>query len=382
MNTFDELQTTLDRQGIEAVLENLAAHLAAEKKYHDLFDVRLMQARHRHGLPVILTTGLDELAEDLRTRMEEAYLGACREIGQRLLEDGNVREAWMYLRPVGDKAPVAAALEKLPAEENYETIIEIALHEGVCPRLGFQMVLDHYGVCNAITMFDSEMQNKPRKDKQEVAALLVRRLHADLSASLRSDIERQKGSPAKEQTIAELVRDRDWLFAGDNYHIDTTHLAAVVRFALVLEDPQPLKLAVDLTEYGRRLSPSFQFKGEPPFEDAYPASALFFKASLGEAVEEALAYFRQQAEGQSVEEGGSGPAEVYISLLARVGRHEDAIEAAHKLLPPGTRTSGFAPSMLELARRGNVYQRLKEVCRLRGDLVSFAAGLVEEKLRG
>ena len=382
MNTFDDLQTTLDAQGVEAVFDKLAAQLAAEKKYHDLFDVRLMQARRKHGLPVILTTGLDDLPEDLRTRMEDAYLEACREIGGRLLADGNVREAWMYLRPVGDKAPVAAALAKLNAEEEYETIIELALHEGISPKLGFEMVLDHYGVCNAITMFDSEMQNKPRKDRQEVAAVLVRRLHADLLASLRSDIERQKGSPAKEQTIADLIRDRDWLFANDNYHIDTTHLSAVVRFALGVEDPAVLRLAADLTDYGRQLSPSFQFAGEAPFEDTYPASGLFFKALLGENVDEAIQYFREQAESRSVEESGPAPAEVYVSLLARVGRYDEAIEAASRLLPKGTRTTGFAPSMLEMARRGNVYGRLKEVCRDRDDVVSYAAGLVEEKLRG
>ena len=65
------------------------------------------------------------------------------------------------------------------------------------------------------------------------------------------------------------------------------------------------------------------------------------------------------------------------------GKYEFANDfRGSKLLPPGTRTSGFAPSMLELARRGNIYGRLKEVCRDRGDVVSFAAGLVEEKLRG
>ena len=37
-----------------------------------------------------------------------------------------------------------------------------------------------------------------------------------------------------------------------------------------------MELAWDLTEYGRRLGRQFQFAGEEPFVDAYPASGLFF----------------------------------------------------------------------------------------------------------
>jgi hypothetical protein len=375
--TFDELEAVLQSQGPDAVFETLAGRLRTERKYHELFDVRLMQARRRMGLPVVLNKSLDDLQEPMRTKMEEAYLAACKEVGGLLLEDGMLREAWMYLRPTGDKSAILAAIEKLPADEHYESIIEIALYEGVSPKLGFQLVLEHYGCCNAISTFDSEMQNRPRNERQEVAMLLVQHLHRDLMASLRSDISRQQGTPAKETTIADLVRDRDWLFENDNYHIDTSHLNSIVRFALLIDDPATLKLAVDLTEYGKRLSPQFQFRGEPPFDDAYPTSAMFFRALLGENVDEAVNYFQGRATSQPIEEVGTGPAEVYIDLLARLGRHADAIRAAAVLLPPGTRTAGFAPTLLELARTSGDYESLKEVSRERGDLVGFAAGLVE-----
>lgn len=377
---FDAVSTALANQGVEAATEELSQHLRQTEHYHELFDLRLLQARVKMGLPAILTKGLDDLEEPLRTQMEEAYLAACREVGHLFLSDGRVREAWMYLRPTGDKADVADALQKLkPDEENTEQIIEIALHEGVCPRLGFQLVLANYGTCNAISMFDAQMQNRPRADRQEVAALLVRHLHSDLVRSLRDEVTKKQGAAPAETTIAGLTADRDWLFDNNDYHIDTSHLASVVRFALNLDQSEELRLAVDLTEYGRRLSHLYQFAGQEPFVDTYPSHALFFKALLGDEVEKSLEYFRERATSLAGEQ--SAPAEVYVGLLSRLGRHAEAFDAAVKLLPSGARTSGFAPSLLELASLSQDYARLMEVSRERLDLLGFTMGLVEQHRR-
>lgn len=376
---FDELQTAVTQQGLDAGTARIAEHLRASEHYHELFDLRLLEARLRLGLPAILTKSLDDLEEPLRSQMEDEYLKACREVGRLFLQDGRVREAWMYLRPIGDHAEVAAALEKLaPDEEHAEQIIEVALHEGVCPRLGFELVLKNYGVCNAISMFDAQMHNRPRGDRQQVAGLLVRQLHGDLLRSLHDEIAKQQGKPPQEQTIAGLVAERDWLLDNNNYHIDTSHLAAVVRFALVIDDPADLRLAVDLTEYGRRLSPMYQFAGQEPFADTYPTHALFFRALLGENVDEAVDYFRQRAEQSAGTEQGAGPAEIYVGLLARLGRNAAAVDAAASLLT-NVRVSGFAPSLLELSQRAGDFRRLLEVSRERGDLVSFAMALAERQ---
>ena len=54
------------------------------------------------------------------------------------------------------------------------------------------------------------------------------------------------------------------------------------------------------------------------------------------------------------------------------------MEAAAKYLPAGTQTSGFAPSLNELAKATGSYVRMMEICRERGDVLGFAAGLVEK----
>lgn len=284
----------------------------------------------------------------------------------------------MYLRPVGDKTLVAEAMAKIePNDENLQDLIEIGLHEGVAPELGYRLVLKQYGTCNAITTFEGAVLARPKAEQQVCAALLLRHLHAELMANVQADIARQEGNPPTEKTLLGLVADRDWLFAENNYHTDTTHLAATVRFARLLEEPKLLELAYDLTEYGRRLGEQFQFPGEEPFVDVYPTHGLFFAAQLGRQVDEALDYFRSRAEAVDVEEYGAGVAEVYVALLARLKRYPEAIAASIELIRPGARTSGFAPNLLELSRLAGDYGPLMDVCRQRGDLVSFTAGLVE-----
>jgi len=377
-DTFDQLQAKLKEQGPTAVFETLTAQLSAEKKYHELFDVLLMRSRQALGLPVILTTSIDDLPEPLRSQVENEYLAACRTVGKLLLDEGRLREAWMYLRPVGDKQLVAEALAKIETnDDNVQDVIEIGLHEGVAPAIGYGLVLKHYGTCNAITTFEGALIGRPKADQQAAVGLLLEHLYAELIANVRSDIERQEGKAPQEATLAELVADRDWLFSENNYHIDTTHLASTVRFARVIEEPRLLALAEDLTEYGRRLSRQFQFAGDEPFADVYPSHGLFFAAQQGRNVDEALAYFRERAKAADVHEQGSAAAEVYIALLARLNRFDEAIDTAIELIPPGVRTSGFAPTLLELSRLSGNFDRLMNECRQRGDLVSFTAGLLE-----
>ena len=173
-----------------------------------------------------------------------------------------------------------------------------------------------------------------------------------------------------------MVADRDWLFAEGSYHIDTTHLASAVRFARMLEDEQQLRLALDLTEYGRRLSSQFQYEGEEPFPDHYPSHALYLQALLGENVDQAVDYFRQRAESLDVDEHGTVSIEVYIDLLARLGRFGEAIDATLSLLPRDRQTMGLAPSLLELSQRAGNFDRAIEHYQQQDNLLGYATCLL------
>lgn len=283
----------------------------------------------------------------------------------------------MYLRPLGEKEEAAKVIAKIEAnEDNLDEIIEITLNEGVDAQRGFSLILENYGLCNSITTFESTLSALPRCDQQATAGILVQHVHKELTDSLRADITQQKGSEPTETTIADLVANRPALFGDHTYHLDTTHLSSTVRFARLLEDKELLRLALDLTEYGRRLSSQYQYPGDEPFADHYLSHGLYFQALLGENVDEALDYFRQKTADIDPAEQGTAAIEIYVDLLARVGRYPEAIEALISLMPDNAQPMGLSPSLIELSKSAGQYESLMEYYQGRGDLLGFAAGLV------
>lgn len=377
---YEELETIYAKQGVDAALDRLIAELRTKQSYHELFEALKMKVRRGLGLPMLYSETGDELTPEKRNQLEEGLIAACREIGTQLLKAGKLREGWIYLRPVGDKVEAAKLIGAIEVDDdNIEELIEVLLREGVDPARGFELVLNQYGTCNAITTFDSEMPRHSKADQRAAASLLVRRVHADLIANVRADIARQQTGHPTESTLEGIVADRDWLFLDNSYHIDTTHLAATVRAARLLENADELRLALDLTAYGRRLSKQFQYPGDEPFVDQYTAGALWFQALLGENVDAALEYFRQKTEACDVKYDGTMPAEVYVELLSRLERYDDAIAASIKHLPANAQRLGVCPSLLELAEHSGHYAKVLQHTREQQDLLAFTAALVKAK---
>lgn len=376
---FDRLEQELAETGVGGVLDQLVAQLREKKSYHELFEALKMRVRHQLGLPITYSESGDELDETQRTGLEDGLIEACREVGMLLLQNGSAREGWMYMRPVGDRAVVAAELEKIEAnEETVEELIEVCLHEGVDPARGFGLVLEHYGTCNAITTYESSVVRQPMSDQRDAAGLLVKHLHGELLSTVRGDIAQQEGSEPAETTLAELVADRDWMFGEHSYHIDTTHLASTVRFSRVIEDPALLRLALDLTAYGNRLSTQFQYQGDEPFGDIYPSNAFYLGALLGENVDEAVAYFRNKVAELDPNEHGSQPIEAFVQLLDRVNRPDEAIDALIEFgANPQQRDTQVIPILLELSHKLGDFEKVKNLCRNRGDVLGFASGLIQ-----
>ena len=393
---FAALAAEIADRGVAPALEKLAALLLERASYRELFTVRQMQARHKLGLPIIDVGQTRDLAEPLRSQLEDAYVEACREVGLLLLAEGKLREAWMYLQISGDKQAVRERLATLePTEANSSEMVEIALYEGVWPRRGLELILASHGICNTITTLDGVLPNLGREDQAAAAALLVGYLHGQLLENVRADIERQEHKPPQEATLAGLLAKRDWLLGDGNYHIDTSHLSSVVRFARMSDDADTLRLAVDLTEYGRRLHKQFQFGSEEPFADYYPAHGLFLGALLAQAeqlqtaeiparadvIDQAVVYFRERAEKTDVAASGTAAVEFYVSLLGRLRRFELAMDELAHLIPPGTPTMGIAPHLWELAERSGKYQKMATICQERGDIVGYIGALAAASLQ-
>ena len=377
---FDQLEQQSTSGGVDAVLEHLITSLQQDKKHHELFEALKMQVRHRAGLPLLYGESGDDLDSKQRTLLEDGLLGACRQVGTALLEDGRVSEGWMYMRPVGDMAAAREMINKIEVQDdNIDEMVEVLLQEGVDPARGFSVVLQNYGTCNAITTFESVMPQKGKADQRAVAQLLLRHVHQELFTNVKADVAGRQESEPTATTLAELIAGQEGMFGEHSYHIDTTHLASTTRFSRILEDEESLRLALDLTEYGKELHEQFQYEGDEPFTDIYRDHAFYFQALLGENLDEALAYFKDRSDNVDTNQWGTVGIETYIDLLARVGKIEEAIAVTIEKTQPGQRTMGLAPSLLELCERSGNYSPLMDACRGSDDVLGFATGLMQAK---
>ncbi len=362
------------------MFQQVAKQLVAAGELHQLFDLRLLEARHKLGLPLEQNTALDEMPSPVRDELEEAYVGACREVGRLLLERGQAREAWTYLRPAGEKSLLREWLERaVPDEDHADELIELALYEAIDAERGFAWLLAQRGTCNAITELDGLTGRLSSQDQLACATVLVRHMHAELLGNLRGHLQRLKRDPPTTDVIVAILAEHNDLLAEGAYHIDTSHLATTVRFARTLENPQLLDLAIDLATYGSQLSKDLQYPDQPPFEDLYRTHLLLFHATRGEQRDEAADYFRAQAETVAKDYYGSSAIEAYLILLARIGRAELAMEEYARLVPTESSLSAHAPSLLRLATQCGAWDRYLEICEEREDRVGYAAGMLARR---
>jgi len=365
VTSFNLIEEAIRSGGPEAGLNLIVHKFEEEKNYPLLFEARMMQRRHALGLPLVQIGSIDDVPEDKRAAYERAFTESAREIGSLFLADGQIPRAWPYFRAIGDSAPVASAIERLDApNEELDRVIEIALEERVNPRKGFELMLAHYGICRAITYFE---QYPDPKSREECIALLVRTLHHELVENLKRAITQREGSAADTKNIPALIAGRDWLFGDLDYYADTSHVIAVIRFALDLHETEPLRLALEICRYGDHLSHNFKYRVDPPFEDVYRDHAKYLEALLGENEDAAIDHFRKKAPE------GIGPAQVLVALLVRLRRYREAIQLSIEHLGEVPPEQLACPSVLQLCQLAGDYDLLRKLARERGDLLSFVA---------
>jgi len=375
---FDDLAAFADDP--QQLLDRVAKALVQSGELHRLFDLRLVQERQRLGLPLDRRTPIDDVEEPLRSQLEAGYLGACREVGELLLDAGRLREAWMYLRPAGDKLSLRRRLAQVVLDdERADELIELSLFEGVDPERGYAWLLGRNGTCNAITALDGLSAQLGVDDLRACAAVLVRHVYGELQGNLRGHLHRISGKPPGSLSVVELIDRHPELLADGSYHLDASHLASTMRYARVLTDRDLVAKALEIAEYGCRLPADLQYPGEAPFEELFAAHRLLLKATLGHDVNEALDYFGGKAGAPTEDAQNTSAVETYLILLARTGRDADGLAAYAKLVAKDQVLSTYAPTLLELAQRSGQWQEFDRICRERDDVLSFAAGALASR---
>lgn len=377
---FEELPRVLQEQGPEAALQHLCRVLKDIKDYDNLFYALLLGKRQALGVRPVPAGAAQDLPTSVHAVYEEAIRQACRTVGELYLQEGNIPRAWPYFRMLGETEPVARALERYQPgpDEDCQPLIDIAYHQGVHPRRGFDWILERYGICNAITTLGSGLEAPFGPEVRTYCIRrLVRALYAELQQRLRADIAQHEGQEPPADSIPQLLAGRDWLFAEEfAYHVDVSHLSAVVQLAIHLPPGPELELARELCLYGQRLSPRLQYASEPPFEETYRDYGLYLAALAGDQVEEALEHFRRKIEQYSIEEVGTYPVEILVNLYYRTSRLSQALELARRHLTQADHRSLLCPNIFDLCVRARDYDTLLEVARQQNNPVYYLAGLL------
>lgn len=375
---LEKLQTELKTSGPDAAIDRLCEELKARKEYAALFYTLLMKKRLELGVSPIATGANQDLPEATHEAFEDGIRDAARTVGQLWLQDGNLPQAWTYFRMIGETRPLSDALEKIEPsdDQDLQPLIDIAFHQGVLPKKGFDWILKRYGICSAITTVSAGELPFPPDVRQHCVKQLIRSLHGELIERLKAEIQRQQGFAPSGASVPELIAGRDWLFADDFYHIDLSHLNSVVQMSIQLDACEETRLARELCAYGKRLSTRFQYQSDPPFDEPYKDYDVYLSILSGENVEEGLTHFHKKADEADPEEIGSYPAQVLVNLLLRLGRPKEALAVSRKHLAPLGEQRLSCPSFVELCQQTGDYAVLAEVAREQGNPVNYLAALI------
>ena len=372
-----------NRKDTAAMLDQMVDHLRKTRSAMELFEAIKMQVRNKLGLTLVDSENEPDRSEEVERQLEVGLLDACREVGAMLIEDGRIGEGWMYFRPTGETKQAAELIARVEiTDENYDEMLQVLLHEGVDVRRGFQAVIDQQGTCNSITVYEQSLVNRSNDDRKVAASCLLNHFYDELSEFVRADIAQRESPAAEGETLGEMIEKRRWILDKDNYHLDTTHLSATVRIASVLDDPNEQEKAWELTQYGKRLDQQFQYPGEEPFVDFYPAYSTFYSVLRGENVDAGLKVFERKARTVDASQHGTAAIETYVDLLDRVGRHSDAINAAIELVPREVPSQRIVPLLIEIAgRAGDAagFEAVSEYCKTHNDILGYASVLHASK---
>ena len=374
---FQEIETLLAEREPAAAFDFLLERFRAEENFPLIFETRLMKKRHELGLPLIPTETLNGLDAETQRAYDDGSMEAAREVGGLFLAKGDLGRAWPYYRAVGEITPIRDAIEAVPSsdgEGNLDDVIQVAFNEGVHPTKGFELILANHGTCRAITCFG---QYPAVEGREESARLLITTLHSEIVANIKRVIKEKDGAAPETDSLPEIMEGREWLFEGNCYYVDTSHVGSCIQFGPDLHDEATLRLLIDLTEYGKRLSEMFQYAGEPPFETLYEDYGVYLRCLVGDDVDEGVRYFREKVASYHPDEIGSAPGQVVVKLLVRLGRFAEAIEAFDQFLTDADPTYLSCPNRIQLCQMGGQFDELRKSAEAKGDLLTFAAARLQ-----
>lgn len=376
---YAKLKAKLGSDGPAAAVDQLCDDLQTLGDLDGLFYALLMRKRVELGVSPFPTGPAGELPPETHADYENAIREAGRRVGKAFLDRHDLRKAFFYFNMLGEPEPVRQYIaDFVPTDaDDIQPLIEIGLYQGVHPERGFEFVVERYGICNAITTYSGQDFSRNPGAKQHAIKALVRSLYAQLLERLKADLVGRGVTPPEGATVGRIVEGHPELFEEGAYHIDTSHLSSVAQFALELEASPERNLARELCAYGEKLGENYQYAGDAPFEKSYADYKVLLDVMDGRNVEEGVRHFRDKIE-PGIAEGTTFPAEVYVNLMLKLGRKDEAVATAKKHLVGEMRPLS-CPSVYELCQQEGDYGGLSEAARQRADGVNYLAALIAAK---
>jgi hypothetical protein len=371
---------TLDSQfflSADAGLAALLEKLKDSPEHHAYFRALLLKKRHELKLPLVNPGDLRGVPPEAKREYEDYVETICREIGTRYLAEKDIVQAWRYFRTIGDHQPIREALEQLDPKTADDTVLDIAINQGVHPLRGFAITLERDGLCRAVSTYDMEFSSN-LDDKRGAAALLVQAIYRDLVLNVRRQIYERFNEYPPETDLIELVQHRPWLFEDGNYHTDPSHLSSICRIGIILTTQPEQIMALSCCEYGKLLDKRHQYEGRAPFEAGYADLALFYRAALGQNVPENIAFFKEKLTNYDLHSMDSFPLETVLLLQWHCGQRSEALhfwrENFRYTAPE--QQGQITPSYYDLCVQAGDFQQLAEVARNQSDSSAWAAARI------
>ncbi len=350
--------------------------------FHRLFEIRKIEARLDLGLPPL--PGGNDAEGAIRERLDQKLLAACRETAALWVSAGNLPAAWPYLEPIEDRAWVRELIRQVPIDpDSLDSVVEYALHRGGDPEYGYRLVLNHFGTCNAITVFDSISPYFGRPIREVLAAQLVSHFFGEWANNWGLD---WKGDQSSERQSIELVMQNLHVAGSSDLQlgvapcVDATHLHSVTRIGRIVREPIVLQKLLVLCRYGATLGDAFQYPGRPPFQNYFADSAVYYQALLGIKIEQDIDHFHRKLAASVGSEDELEVREILFDWLVRIGRTASACDLVIDYAKDNFGELGIAPELFVTLRGDResldrLYQHYRDRGDVLGGLLSKVAGM-------
>ncbi|HMP79928.1 MAG TPA: hypothetical protein PKD54_10790 [Pirellulaceae bacterium] len=396
--TFDEI---VESRSVVDALNWLAEHFCEQNDPHRLFEVRKMQSRHRAGQPVFSRRQRTLAANPPLDSMEHDLLMACREAGQRLVEQQRYQQAWQFLSPLDDRDQVRSLFESNPPdEEHVSEWIDVTLYQGAHPIAGYRRLLKEFGTCNAISTWEAIQTHLYPEDASALAESLVAHGYGEIGDNLCRTLAESDSADSRVRALIELWQKRqgssevgprvlpggelpgEWLsslldvasheIASSVPHCDATHLAAIVRIGRRAKSSEAWAQLLELCRYGELFPEALQYPEQPLFDPMYADHRLYYGAFLDRDREHAIAHFTDRLRSMHNSPERELAVEIIAEWLDRLGCTAQAVSLAVDLDAYYVGQRGISPTLLELGLSSDQPQPLVDYYHHRHDLLSYA----------